>query len=394
MIDGGHEKEFRQMFRLSRNVFESLAQDLSPWIKDGRSKNGRQNVEARVKVGITLYYMAHGGDGINLGCMSGLKNNSALKYLHQVSEAICTHLAPKWMGNGLLNRPGYMDNVRARFNLRNGVANVALCIDGTHIPYKPNSGEHEHDFKNYKQWTSLLCIGFINSLYLFVDLDVGWPGRYHDTTCTKNSAAWTQMHVNSEAWLGRDGIALADSAWGGGSSLVMCPYTVYDGETAAHQWFNFVHSSTRFFVEETYGRWKNRFRFLLKSIEFRNDHTQRLIFASAVLHNMCTLCNDIDDSYFDGSDGKAFGFPEAPLSAYEESFPIDRILCPRCKKKSNGAVTSSVRCNCNVSPLVNSASANFLSRRPNLQRDLISPDPHTRREAYCALHFHTKPKNF
>jgi hypothetical protein len=68
--------------------------------------------------------------------MSGLKNNSALKYLHEVSEAICTHLAPKWIGNG-------------RFCLRNGVANVSLCIDGTHIPYKPNSGEHEQDFKNY-----------------------------------------------------------------------------------------------------------------------------------------------------------------------------------------------------------------------------------------------------
>ena len=75
------------------------------------------------------------------------------------------------MGNGLLNRQGYMDQVRARFNLRNGVANVGFCIDGTHIPYKPNSGEHAQDFKNYEQWTSLLCIGFINSLYLFVDLE-------------------------------------------------------------------------------------------------------------------------------------------------------------------------------------------------------------------------------
>jgi hypothetical protein len=55
MIDGGHETEFRRMFRLSRNVFEALVQDLSPWIKDGRSRNGRQNVEARVKVGIALF---------------------------------------------------------------------------------------------------------------------------------------------------------------------------------------------------------------------------------------------------------------------------------------------------------------------------------------------------
>ena len=57
MIDGGHEKEFRQMFRLSRNVFEALVKDLSPWIKDGRSRNGRQNVEARVKVGIAIFFL-------------------------------------------------------------------------------------------------------------------------------------------------------------------------------------------------------------------------------------------------------------------------------------------------------------------------------------------------
>ena len=89
-------------------------------LKDGRSRNGRKNVEARVKVGIALFYMAHGGDGISLGAMSGLKNNSALKYLHEVSEVISTHIAPKWMVHGLLNSPGYMEKVRSRFHLRHG----------------------------------------------------------------------------------------------------------------------------------------------------------------------------------------------------------------------------------------------------------------------------------
>jgi hypothetical protein len=200
IIDGGHETEFRRMFRLSRNVFEALVQDLSPWIKDGRSRDGRQNVESRAKVGIALFYMAHGGDGISLGAISGLKNNSALKYLHEVSAAITIHIAPKWMGPELLNSPGYMEKLRSRFHLRHGFPIVGLCIDGTHIPYTPNSGEHEQVFKNYKQWISLLCIGFINSLYLFVDIDVGWPGRYQDTTCTKNSNAWTQMHADPETW--------------------------------------------------------------------------------------------------------------------------------------------------------------------------------------------------
>ena len=95
MIDGGHETEFRRMFHVSQQVFEALVQDLSPWITDGRSRNGCQNVEARVKVGIALVYMAYVGDGITLGAISGLKNNSALMYLHQVSAAIFIHTAPK-----------------------------------------------------------------------------------------------------------------------------------------------------------------------------------------------------------------------------------------------------------------------------------------------------------
>ena len=36
------------------------------------------------------------------------------------------------------------------------------------------------------------------------------------------------------------------------------------------------------------------------------------------------------------SDGEAAGFPASPLSGYDENCPIDRILCPRCKKRSNG----------------------------------------------------------
>ena len=76
MIDGWHETEFRLMFRVSRKVFEALVQD---WMKDGRSRNGRQNVEARVKVGSTFFFMAHVGDGITFGAMCGLKNNSALQ---------------------------------------------------------------------------------------------------------------------------------------------------------------------------------------------------------------------------------------------------------------------------------------------------------------------------
>ena len=129
------------------------------------------------------------------------------------------------------------------------------------------------------------------------------------------------MHMNRKRWLGEDGVALADTAWGGGSELVMTPYTVADGSTEAQQWYNFVHSSTRFFVEETYGRWKNRFRCIINGLHFSNEHSKNIIFATAVLHNTCTLCNDFDSEYFDGSDVSKFGFPASFPTELNKKYP-------------------------------------------------------------------------
>ena len=175
------------MFRLSRLVFEAVLAELSPFLTDGRSRNSQQNIPARLKLGVALYYMAHGGDAIHLESASGLSKATALKYVHEVAELICAHLAKKWMGEALLEEDGYMDGCRERFRLRNGFPLVGAAIDGTHIPYEPNSGESEQEYKNYKMWTSMLCIGMVNSHHMFVDLDVGWPGRLHDKTCTEAS---------------------------------------------------------------------------------------------------------------------------------------------------------------------------------------------------------------
>ena len=121
---------------------------------------------------------------------------------------------------------------------RNGFLYVGAAIDGTHIAYKLRKGEYEQDYKNYKTWTSLLCIGIVNAFHLFLDIDVGWPCRLHDKTCTDHSNIWNEMHMNRKRWLGEDGVALADTAWGGGSELVMTPYTFADGSTEAQQWYN------------------------------------------------------------------------------------------------------------------------------------------------------------
>ena len=89
-------------------------------------------------------------------------------------------------------------------------------------------------------------------------------------------------------------------------------------------WFNFCHSSTRFFVEETFGRWKNRWRFLLDPSHVDHKLTSQMIYASAVLHNFCTVHmragGDLDGCMAGGA-WKQF-FTEAQVQ-----------LCPTCKRR-------------------------------------------------------------
>jgi hypothetical protein len=87
VIKNGADAEFKSMFRLSRPVFMALVHDLSPWLKHGKSRNSKKTVPAEMRIGIALYYyMAHGGDGVNLGTVSDLTSSTALKYLHRISS--------------------------------------------------------------------------------------------------------------------------------------------------------------------------------------------------------------------------------------------------------------------------------------------------------------------
>jgi hypothetical protein len=213
----------------------------------------------------------------------------------------------------------------------------------------------------------------------FVDMDVAWLGRSHDKSCADASLFMMEMTVNPKPWLGEHGLVFADSTWGAGTDMIMTPYTALQGGTVDKQWFIFVHSlsATKFPCEDTFrvGRCKNRFRCLLVGLDFSQVHAKPIIYATAVLHNICTLCNDLDPSYFDGSDGAAACFPALPLSIYDELYPIDRIVCPRCKKRSNGAMPSvhgQTECWCFTENTMDWLDPMYLAQHPDFLQDIVS----------------------
>jgi hypothetical protein len=115
--------------------------------------------------------------------------------------------------------------------------------------------------------------------------------------------------------------------------------------------------------------------------------------STAVLHNICTLLGDLEQMYFDGSDSGQ-GFPRLPLAEYEKSYPLDKIVCPRCKKLSQGVFVPKDKCSCYSMSLIDQAPISLLAREPNIRNNMKSSDPHTRREAYRRLLFAIKPDDF
>ena len=126
---GASDIEFKRKFRMSRPAFEALVSDLSPYIKAGKSRNKSQNLCARMKIGVALYYFAHGGSGENFSSVSGLSKAVALKYVHQIAKLITTKLADKWMGNAIIDSlPNYMEEVRSRFHSNRAFSGRNLCF--------------------------------------------------------------------------------------------------------------------------------------------------------------------------------------------------------------------------------------------------------------------------
>ena len=102
------------------------------------------------------------------------------------------------------------------------------------------------------------------------------------------------LELDPDKWLGVGGVVLGDSGASDGNRVFLNPYhNPFEPERC---WFNFCHSSTRFFVEQAFGIWKSRFRFLLHSMSGVNHRLMtKMIYASAILHNLLLSDRDRDE---------------------------------------------------------------------------------------------------
>jgi hypothetical protein len=307
-IETGDETTYRLNFRVSKETFDMITTKLqnAGYVKTNAARNRAACQTAAFKIGVCMYFLAHGkGDAKVVGDAAGLGASTVRSYLKQFIAGSLAVLKPEYMP-GRPPSPENVELIRQQFASRRGIGNVAMAVDGSHVPFVGGA-----DYRNYKGWESILA----------VDADVGSPGCSGDNSVLKECKFMQAIKSDPEAWLGKDGVIAADGGASDHGELLLNPY--FDAKDDDELWFNFCLSSTRFFVEETFGRWKNRFRFLLYDSTLSHKLTTQLIYVSMILHNLCTVHGrdhfDLGDST--DEDWKQFFESKA------------RMTCPSCARK-------------------------------------------------------------
>ena len=275
----GDDQTYLENFRCTRVRFEALVEqlarsrlDTAPAALRGRSTDWRkirQLVNARAvldpptrsyKVAVALYATGQGGPVKVLADAASIGVSTLRKYLEQYADACTTHLKPIYMP-GTAWSDMERQAVQGQFASRRGLSPVSLACDGTHVPFKPKGKKLAMDYRNFKGWPSILAVAFVDSYYRFFDIDVGYPGRAGDNTVLKHNWLMREIAHDPDRWLGTGGVILGDSGASDGDMYFLNPY--HAPTDSKRLWFNFCHSSSRFYVEQAFGMWKSRFRLLM-----------------------------------------------------------------------------------------------------------------------------------
>ena len=246
---------YKANFRMAPQTFDKVVSKIEGSGLSFVPKMGcvkREVKPVSFKLGVCLYILALGASAKTAGNCASLGRSTVELWLSQFTEVCTKVLKPQYMPAKPLE-PSLLAQVRSEFSARRGIPNAAMACDGSHVPFRT----HHADYRNYKGWYSILVVAFVNSFHLFVGGTVGFPGKAGDNTVLRTSWLMQQIKDHPDEYLGEDGVVLGDSGASDGDGVFMNPYP--HPKTPQEFYFNFCHSSTRFYVEETFGRWKNRF---------------------------------------------------------------------------------------------------------------------------------------
>lgn len=186
------EQTYESNFRMNRDTFDKLLgllqstefvkKDEAKHARPRRSKQRRSADSAafarahtdppstRFKLAVCLYAMAQGGRFKLIGDAASVDKSTVRVWMSVFCMAVMRAVKPVYMP-GKPFSPYERSAVQGKFASRRGFPDVTLACDGSHIPFYPCGDKKvKMQYRNYKGWTSLLAVAFVDSYYRFFDL--------------------------------------------------------------------------------------------------------------------------------------------------------------------------------------------------------------------------------
>lgn len=294
---GWNDKDWRENFRISKEAFEYLCAELSPFISK-RDTNYRKAISARQRLAITLYRLSDTASYRTIANLFGIGKSTVCEIVVEVCGAIVEVLLPRY-----IRFPQNAQEIRQRmdeFSDRAGFPQTVGCVDGCHIPIKAPQSNPE-DYVNRKGFHSIILQALVDANYLFLDICVGWPGKVHDARLFRNSSLYTAL--SSGAFMPDSSVIrmiddvrvppliLGDSAYPL-QDWLMKPYVDRGNLSREETHYNNLLSVTRVVVENAFGRLKGRFNSLGKRLDLNANNCATVTAACCVLHNFCEIMNE------------------------------------------------------------------------------------------------------
>uniref|UniRef100_A0A8D8TFT5 Nuclease HARBI1 n=1 Tax=Cacopsylla melanoneura TaxID=428564 RepID=A0A8D8TFT5_9HEMI len=280
------DADFYSLFRMNRACFFVL---LTLLIHDGAFRiqwsHGREPVTPEKMLQISLRYFSFKGGIIEIADQFNVSvstvfivRNRTMKALKKILPSVI-----KWpQGDDL-------KIIEQEFKLLGGFPGVIGAIDGSHISIRVPRNEAD-SYTNRKMGHSIILQAVCTSKKLFIDIDIGKPGRIHDARVLSLSKL-SQYIETRNIIIEDDHHILGDSAYPLKPWLLV-PYKDFGHLTRQQRNYNYLHSKTRVVIENAFGLLKNRWQKCQKITTKDPKTAWDIVAACCVLHNFCLIQQD------------------------------------------------------------------------------------------------------
>ena len=287
-------EQWYENFRIRKETFLFILNKISEDITR-QDTSMRKAISARRRLAITLYYLASTSEYRTIANLFGVSVSFVCNCVKEVCEAIRRYFS------NVIRFPTGVELMQVIEDYENkwGFPMCAGCIDGTHIPILAPKENHK-DYINRKGFHSFQMQAVVDSQYLFRDVVVGWPGSVHDARVLSNSALFIKgvdgslfNGVESRKIQGQDipPLILGDPAYPF-LAWLMKRYPENNNTPRIQKVFNYRLSRTRMTVENTFGRFKGRFKRFSKRVDMEVPSLVNVLISSCILHNVCEAQNN------------------------------------------------------------------------------------------------------